>query len=217
MLELEVLGEQIFLSPHRALFIPAYSTLVIADLHWGKSAAFRARGVPLPPGVTNSDLEQLSRAIGDTSAKRVVIIGDLLHAREGRHTRTLDAIARWRSEHAQLDMVLVRGNHDSRAGDPPDELDIECIDGPLIVGPFACQHHPIAHESHYVLAGHLHPHVRLRGRGRQGIRLPCFAFRKGMAILPAFTSFTGGGAYTPIEGDRIFAIADGEIIQAGLR
>ena len=57
-------------------------------------------------------------------------------------------------------------------------------------------------------------HVNLRGRGRQSLRLPCFAFCERGAILPAFTSFTGGGAYTPGEGDRVFAIVENEIIQA---
>lgn len=213
MFDLEVAGEAVQLSANRALFLPRFSTLVVADLHWGKAATFRAKGVPLPPGITASDLERLSVVLDETSAARLVIVGDLLHARAGRHERTLHAIAGWRAAHVNLQMVLVRGNHDAHAGDPPAVLNIECVNGPLIVGPFACQHHPTAHASHYVLAGHLHPHVNLRGRGRQSVRLPCFAFCERGAILPAFTSFTGGGAYTPGEGDRVFAIVDNEIIQ----
>ncbi|MEO7998698.1 MAG: DEAD/DEAH box helicase, partial [Gemmatimonadaceae bacterium] len=114
-------------------------------------------------------------------------------------------------------MTLVRGNHDTHAGDPPSSLNIECLDGPLVIGPFACQHHPTAHESHYVLAGHLHPHVHFRGRGKQSVRLPCFVFCERGAILPAFTSFTGGGAYSAGAGDRIFAIVADEIVEASVR
>ncbi|MEO7360218.1 MAG: ligase-associated DNA damage response endonuclease PdeM [Gemmatimonadaceae bacterium] len=213
MFDLEVAGESLQLSAHRALFMPRLSTLVVADLHWGKAATFRAKGVPLPPGITTSDLERLSAVLDETSAARLVIVGDLLHARAGRHERTLQAISEWRAAHESLEMVLVRGNHDTHAGDPPTALNVECVDGPLIVGPFACQHHPTAHVSHYVLAGHLHPHVNLRGRGRQSLRLPCFAFCERGAILPAFTSFTGGGAYTTGEGDRVFAIVEHEIIE----
>lgn len=213
MFEFEVAGENVGLSAHRALFLPRHDTLVVADLHWGKAATFRAKGVPLPPGVTASDLERLTAAVHESSASRLVIVGDLLHARAGRHERTLRAVADWRSIHPNLEIVLVRGNHDTHAGDPPAALNIECVDGPLIVGPFACQHHPTAHPTHYVLAGHLHPHVTLHGRGRQSLRLPCFAFCERGAILPAFTSFTGGGAYTPGAGDRIFAIVENEIVQ----
>lgn len=217
MFDLNIAGEPLQLSAHRALFVPRLSTIVVADLHWGKAATFRAKGVPLPPGVTSSDLERLSHVLEETGANHVVIIGDLLHARAGRHERTLAAIAAWRAQYPSLRMTLVRGNHDAHAGDPPASLNIECIDGPLLIGPFACQHHPHAHPTHYVLAGHLHPHVHLRGRGRQTVRLPCFAFCAEGAVLPAFTSFTGGGAYTPVAGDRIYAIADGEIIPADLR
>lgn len=214
MYELEVAGEGLLLSPHRALVVPRFSTVVVADLHWGKAATFRAKGIPLPSGVTASDLERLALLLQESGAERLVIVGDLLHARAGRHERTLAVIADWRAQHQQLEIVLVRGNHDAHAGDPPAALAIHCIDGPLLVGPFACQHHPNLHSSHYVLAGHLHPHVSLRGRGRQSVRLPCFAFCERGAVLPAFTSFTGGGAYTPSPDDRVFAICDEEIIPA---
>lgn len=217
MHQLEVAGESVQLYANRALFLPGHSTLVVADLHWGKAATFRAKGVSLPPGVTSSDLERLTSALTETRATRLIVVGDLLHARAGRHERTLNAIASWRAAHSELAITLVRGNHDVHAGDPPASLNIECVDGPLLVGAFACQHHPTSHSSHYVLAGHLHPHVNFRGRGKQGVRLPCFVFCERGAILPAFTSFTGGGAYTPGADDRIYAIVGDEIIQAPFR
>lgn len=217
MHELEVAGERVQLSAHHALHLPRHSTLVVADLHWGKAATFRAKGVPLPPGVTSSDLERLTAAIEESRPAHLVIVGDLLHARAGRHERTLSTIGEWRAQHSDLAITLVRGNHDTHAGDPPASLGIDCVDGPLLVGAFACQHHPTSHSSHYVLAGHLHPHVSFRGRGKQSVRLPCFVFCEKGAILPAFTAFTGGGAYTPGAEDRIFAIVGEEVIPAAVR
>ncbi|MDQ6613050.1 MAG: ligase-associated DNA damage response endonuclease PdeM [Gemmatimonadota bacterium] len=208
----EVAGESVELLSHRALFIPRYSTLVVADLHWGKSATFRARGVPLPAGVTQHDLDRLTEVLRKTAARRLIIVGDLLHAKAGRTAGTFQTIEHWREYHRELEVVLVRGNHDTRAGDPPAEWNILCVDGPLLVGGFALQHHPGQHDTHYVLAGHLHPHATVRGPARQALRLPCFAFGKRGAILPAFTSFTGGGAYEPVVGDRLFVIADGDVI-----
>ena len=210
---LEVAGEPIVLYAHRALFIPAHSTLIVADLHWGKSATFRARGIPIPAGVTQHDLNRLSAVLHETSARQLVVIGDLIHARDGRNERTFRAIAEWRARNA-VEMVLVRGNHDARAGDPPSEWNITCVDGPMLLGPFALQHYPGEHETHYVIAGHLHPHTIIRGPARQALRLACFAFGKRGAVLPAFTAFTGGGAYTPHESDTLYVIADGEVIPA---
>ncbi|MEP6764474.1 MAG: ligase-associated DNA damage response endonuclease PdeM [Gemmatimonadaceae bacterium] len=211
---LDVAGESIELLAERALFISRFSTLVVADLHFGKSAAFRARGVPVPAGVTQSDLERLSAVLNATHAQQLVVIGDLIHARDGRSERTFREISEWRAANSSLHVSLVRGNHDTRAGDPPSDWNFECIDGPLLMGPFALQHHPGAHDTRYVIAGHLHPHITLRGAARQSLRLPCFVLGKRGAILPAFTTFTGGGAYARSDDDEIYVIADGEVLFA---
>ena len=89
-------------------------------------------------------------------------------------------------------MTLVRGNHDSRAGDPPASLRIEVVDEPYLLGPFALRHHPQLHATHFVLAGHVHPVCRLSGRGRDSLRMPCFVAAAGQVVLPAFGEFTGG-------------------------
>ena len=108
-------------------------------------------------------------------------------------------------------LTLIRGNHDKRAGDPPGDLNIEVVTEPLLMGPFALQHEPDAHASHHVLAGHVHPVYRLRGKGRQSLRLPCFLIGNQVSLLPAFGAFTGGYSVTQEEGSRIFVIGDQEV------
>ena len=210
--DITVAGERVTLLPERALFLPAYDTVLVADLHWGKAAAFRAAHVPIPTGTTASDLSRLSRVLHTTGAKQLVVLGDLLHAKAGRQQGTLDTIAEWRSQHAHIRLCLVRGNHDAHAGDPPESLDIECVDAPLMLGPFACTHHPEPNTAGYVLSGHLHPHVALGRRGDSRVKLPCFAFGQQVGILPAFTEFSGKGAYRVASGDQLFAIVESEII-----
>jgi metallophosphoesterase superfamily enzyme len=61
-------------------------------------------------------------------------------------------------------MTLVRGNHDSRAGDPPAQAQIVVVDEPWPIGPFATCHHPQSHPTHFVLAGHDHPVTAAPGR-----------------------------------------------------
>ena len=212
--ECEFAGERILLLPERALFFPAENTLIVADLHWGKAAAFRADYVPVPTGTTASDLTRLSAAVQSTGAERVVILGDLLHARKGRQEGTFNTIANWRKDNKSLDVVLVRGNHDELAGDPPSTLGINCRDAPLHIGPFTCVHDPEDDfvDGAIVMAGHLHPSIALTGRARERVRLPCFVFSDTLAILPAFSSFTGGGMYEYVEGDRLFVIVDEQVL-----
>lgn len=207
-----IADERVVMLPERALWLPDHATLVVADLHWGKAAAFRAAHVPVPMGTTSSDLARLSSALLSTGATQLLVLGDLLHARAGRHDETFRTIAEWRVRHAQVAMTLVRGNHDLHAGDPPAELDIRCTDEPRRIGAFIGVHEPEPHPDGYVLSGHLHPCVTVRGRGRQSARLPAYVFGESIGILPAFSSFTGGGMYERDASDRIFAIAGDEVV-----
>jgi metallophosphoesterase superfamily enzyme len=120
-------------------------------------------------------------------------------------------VARWRREHAALELVLVRGNHDDRAGDPPPYLGMRVVDEPLELDGFALSHHPRPRRGAYVLAGHLHPCVSLGGRGFDHLRLPCFWLGDDVGVLPAFGAFTGMHPIRAGAADRVFAIADGAV------
>lgn len=207
-----VAGEQLVLLPDRAIWIPERHMVIVADLHWGKAAAFRAAFVPVPSGTTASDLARLSRVLHDTAATHLVVLGDLLHARAGRHADTLATIGAWREVHAEVAITLVRGNHDAHAGDPPASLGIVCVDAPFAIGPFIGVHEPAEHADGYVLAGHLHPCVSVFGRGRQHARLAAFVFGARVGVLPAFSSFTGTGMYERSEQDTLFVIAERDVI-----
>lgn len=211
MFEIALAGERAVLLPEHALWLPAFDALLVADLHWGKAAAFRAANVPVPSGTTAADLARLTRVLAATRATRLIVLGDLIHARHGRHADTMATIAAWRAEHTQLAIDLVRGNHDAHAGDPPDDLEIRCVDA-LALGPFACVHEPDERDDGYVLAGHVHPHVSLSARGKQHVRLACFAFGPLRGVLPAFSSFTGGGMYERLHNDAVYAIAGDEVL-----
>ena len=131
------------LLPERALFWPRTGTLVAADLHWGKGATFRAAGIPIPVGGTGDDLARLDAALLRTCARRLVVLGDLFHARAGRiATGTLAELRRWRDLRSELEILLVRGNHDRHAGDPPADLRINCVNAPAFVPPFELRHEP---------------------------------------------------------------------------
>jgi DNA ligase-associated metallophosphoesterase len=150
-----------------------------------------------------------------------VFLGDFLHSRHSHAPRTLAALARWRAQNAGVEMTLVRGNHDDRAGDPPASLRFEVVDEPLRLGAFALCHHPRPVEGAYVLAGHWHPCISVTGRAFERLRLPCFWMgddsgqlpRQAVGILPAFGSFTGMHRIEPRAGDRIFPVA-GEVVRA---
>ena len=211
-LRISLAGISVDLLADRALYLPSARTLIVADVHWGKAAAFRAHGVPVPHGTTRTGLDRLSVLLAKTSAEHLLVLGDLIHARAGMQPGTIETLEQWRSTRRELAITLVRGNHDYRAGDPPASLGIACVDAPLHLGPFALYHHPTDDPSGYVLAGHVHPVVQLRGRGRQKVTLPCFAFGHAGGLLPAFGEFTGGAIIDQRDFARTFVIADDSVM-----
>ena len=204
-------GETLELCAERAAYWPHRRMLLVADPHFGKAASFRALGVRVPRGTTEGALARLDTLMTRLAPERLVFLGDFLHAREGRNDETFRLLAEWRARHGAIAMRLVRGNHDKRAGDPPGEVGIECVDGPVTEPPFALAHHPTRVAGAYVLAGHVHPCAVLIGRGRQRERLPCFWLGHRTGVLPAFGEFTGCAEVTPNEGDTVWVVAGDDV------
>jgi len=212
----DLAGERLVLLAERAAYWQRARTLLVADPHFGKAAAFRAAGVPVPRGTTTASLARLDAALSRTRAARLVFLGDFLHAREGREPETTRVVGDWRRRHASIDMVLVRGNHDKRAGDPGPEIDIRCVDAPVAELPFVFTHKPAVSDDGYVICGHVHPAARLTGPGRESVRLPCFWIRSRTMVLPAFGEFTGVADIDVQGGDGVWVIADGAVLSVAV-
>ena len=211
MLDVEAGGTLLRLLPQRAAYLPHCRTLLVADAHIGKAVSFRRLGVPVPGGTTSETLQRLSEAVAASGAQHIVFLGDLLHSARSRAAATWAAVAQWRGAHADLQLTLVRGNHDSHAGDPPPEWGVHCVDEPFMLGKLALCHHPQAVACAYVLAGHVHPAVVLGGRARERLRLPCFHLGAEVGVLPAFGAFTGMHVMSRAAGERIFVVAGDEV------
>lgn len=213
-LKFEFQGEELTLLPQRAIYWEREKTLLIADVHFGKAATFRALKVAIPAGTTEKDLSTLSNMISETGAQKLIFLGDLVHNYRGLTDRISSLLSAWREYHDELEMTLVRGNHDKKIPQIEQLLRLNIVAEPLIVEPFALKHHPISDKNHYVLCGHTHPAVLLFGKARQKLRLPCFHFAERVGTLPAFGSFTGCAEIEPEEGERVFVIAENKVMEA---
>ena len=200
-------GETVELLAERALFWPGVRTLFVADVHLGKAAAFRAGGVPIPRGATATDLARLDALLERTLAQRLVVLGDFLHAAAGRVPALHAAFTQWRTAHAALSITLVRGNHDTRAGDPPPAWDIDVVPDPHPLAPFVLCHEPATPRTGHALCGHVHPGVRIDSDAHESVRLPCFVLGRQRTLLPAFGRLTGLAIVAPARGETIIAIA----------
>lgn len=209
-MKLHVAGEELVLLPQKAAYWPRAQMLIVADIHFGKAASFRAMGVPVPAGTTSANLLALDELLALLPVQHILFLGDFLHAKAAHAPATLAAMQAWRRHHPQLLLTLVRGNHDAHAGDPPPELDIAMVDEPYQMGPFAFCHHPDVLSAAYVMAGHVHPVYRLRA-GWESLLLPCFLASPQRMVLPSFGAFTGGHAVLAQPGERVF-VSSGEAV-----
>ena len=208
-----LLGQNLILTPGRALFWTEEKLLVIADPHFGKAQVLRERGIPVPDGITNEDLNRLSRLMDHFHPKRLLILGDLIHDRIDHRVRFNRLVDHWRRQHSDVEFLLVTGNHDLRSGDPPAEFRFEHVTGEILIPPFTFKHKPKLDGSVYGFAGHLHPAVTVTGKGPLKETLPCFSFGPRVALMPAFGFFTGFQVIRPTADDRVYVIAGDEIIE----
>ena len=193
----------IVLLPGRAAFLPASATLLVADLHLGKAATFRKAGIPVPEGSAQADLARLARLVAETSARRLVIVGDLFHARSGCTDHVFAEFAAARRQFAGTETILVIGNHDRGLGKVPATLGIDACVPHLSEGPWHFVHEPSAplvgsDHAGFTISGHLHPTVSIRSPAGDRIADRCFVAEAATLVLPAFGSFTGGHRVTPV-------------------
>lgn len=207
-LALALAGEPVRLLAGRALHWPGGDALLIADLHLGKGDAFRRAGLAVPRGGTAADLARLGALLDASGAGRLLVLGDVVHGAVHRDAGWLADWQAWRAARPGLRLQAIAGNHDRHLA--PDALGIEALPARVDEGPFAFVHDEAdaAGATGYVLAGHLHPVVRLPGLGR----LPAFALGPRGGLLPAFSAFTGGVALPPAGPRALYACAPGAVL-----
>lgn len=205
--------QRFWLLPEKAIYWQKQKMLLVSDLHIGKTGHFRKNGIAVPGQVNKSNLNALDGIVNKTSPDHLVILGDLFHSDINKEWQQF---VKWRKKYRQLEVSLVIGNHDilNRQNYQAGRINIF---KKLSLDPFLLTHDvnlfdDPAESDHYLLSGHVHPAVKLTGQGRQSMKLPCFYFGRDYGILPAFGGFTGTHVIKPKEEDKVFVVAESQII-----
>ncbi|MFM1932687.1 MAG: ligase-associated damage response endonuclease PdeM [Bacteroidota bacterium] len=206
-----VAGEQLVLLAEKAIWWERESTLIITDVHVGKAAHFRKNGIALPKRANDDNLWRLSVLLQQWQPKTLIVLGDLVHSRlNAEWTDFVEMMRMFPS----TSLILVQGNHDVLEEESWNELPMHVV-ATHVQEPFLFCHDPseITTGEGYVLSGHIHPSVRLRGGARQKLVLPCFWFGSRVGVLPSFGYFTGHYCITPAAGDEVFVVADSSVLR----
>jgi DNA ligase-associated metallophosphoesterase len=187
MVHFSFAGETFEATADGALFWPAQSALLVADLHLEKASWFARFGQFLPPYDSHATLSALEAEVERTGATRLFCLGDSFHDRFGCDRLESSARDLLTGLTSKLDWTWIVGNHDPGFSDHcggriADEVEI---------GGIILRHEALRGEPRPEISGHFHPKLRVHLRGRLVSRR-CFVTSPTKIIMPAFGSLTGG-------------------------
>jgi uncharacterized protein len=219
----KILDQQFWLTTDRTMFWEGEKALIVSDLHFGKTGHFRKSGIAIPPSVYKEDLQRLVAQIQYFQPKELIIVGDMFHSHANKE---LELFLKWRSNFSDINIRLIRGNHDILNEDWYENAGIHLSRQTLSMKRFHFIHdisdhlnreegfiENISDESSYFFSGHIHPGIRIQGPGKQSLCFPCFYFGKKYAVLPAFSHFTGVAMVYPEAEEQVFAIVNQVLIR----
>lgn len=203
--------QHFWLSAERSVYWEEKRSLIVSDLHFGKTGHFRKSGIAVPQKIYQEDLQRLVNLLHYFKPEQLVVVGDFFHS----HANTeLDWFRKWREDLRDLDITLVRGNHDILNDRWYAESSITVVEKELVMDHFIFTHDRCEEKpGFYTFCGHLHPGIVVHGLGKQSLRFPCFYFSGDHCILPAFSRFTGMALVDPGPGENVFAIVENKLIK----
>ena len=182
-------NEILELTNQRVIFWESQNSLILSDLHIGKSAHFQKSGIPIPSNILTTDLNRLAKLIHHFKANQLIIVGDLFHA---EYNKDLDEFKSWLTQFNNLNIKLIKGNHDRLSDRVYQQFNIQVFNKKYTENLLKFVHDfDNIEEEYFVISGHTHPGVFIKGKGKQRIKLPCYQVTKQQLILPAFSLFTG--------------------------
>ena len=187
MVRFSFCGHELNALPQGALYWPARSALLVADLHLEKASWFARLGQMLPPYDSIATLSDLGALAAATGAREIWCLGDSFHDAQGCDRLPARARALLTTLTARTRWTWIVGNHDPGFADAcGGEIVAEAeVDGVVL------RHEADPQDSRPELSGHFHPKVRVSHRGRLVSRR-CFVASRAKLILPAFGALTGG-------------------------
>lgn len=208
-MKIKIADKEFILDYRRVVYDIQLEEIIVADLHIGKSAHFRKAGISLPGYSLANDIYRFQQILHDYQPKRVLILGDLFHSDRNEEFKEWYELV---SSFLDIKFLLVIGNHDTRFMKYNDLEGMDTL-GELFRERIHYSHAPSESENRINFCGHIHPGVKLRGKGKQAMRLGCFWLSKKQFILPAFSELTGLGIVKPKRTDRVFIATEDKVIE----
>jgi DNA ligase-associated metallophosphoesterase len=207
--EIKIKSEPFYLLPLKALYRPLQRQLILSDIHLGKASHFRKKGIPMPGESHLKDIDRIHYLIDNYHPETILLLGDLFHSEYNNEWLWFKSLLR---SYPDVQFVLVEGNHDIL---PRGTYKIENL---LKIGRLEEQHiifshHPLEHLDKLNICGHIHPGMRVTGKAKQSVTLPCYVLTPTHFILPAFGDLTGLQIVDKEKDGKYFLVTQDTVVE----
>jgi putative SbcD/Mre11-related phosphoesterase len=185
------------LSAGHAIYCRDDDALAIADLHLGYEASLQAEHVTIPRFQMEPMLEKLAGLLARFTPQLLIINGDLKHEFSHNKKQEWDEVETLLDALAEVEVVVVRGNHDNYLQTILARKNIRMVDffsitdGKIV---FQHGHKNFDHGKKFQIFAHEHPVIRFRDEVGAQVTLPCFLYdeKNEFLVMPAFSPLASG-------------------------
>jgi uncharacterized protein len=197
----------------KAIYLSSLNSLLVSDVHLGKSETFQALGVPISNAVNQATLKRLRHLCEQFNPDHIFVLGDLFHSKFALVDEVFECWFEFLNA-INADVKLILGNHDRALVSTLNQLSIECIPNAIQIDTLVLSHEPSPQFGCLNICGHVHPCVNLKTK-LDRLRLPCFYFdgTDQSLILPSFGEFTGGYEVDLKPNSIAYVVAENQVIE----
>ncbi len=167
-------------------------TAIIADLHLGIESMMEDYGVTFPRVQIREVINNMKSIVDNYGITRLIVAGDFKHEFGKNKPYEWEDVELFLKKFSDLDIEVVRGNHDNFLMTILHKYDVEMKDA-INVSEWTVMHGHKNTDADKVIMGHEHPTIKVRESGAI-YRYPCFLHIKerNVVVLPAFSPVAQG-------------------------
>ena len=181
-------NEIFFLDILGVIYWPRLMTIILSDLHLGKSMFWARHGKFLPPYDNLETLSKLKKVLRKFQISKIIFLGDVFHDDSGYESLEPETIQILNEILCNYEIIFIAGNHDLNISIPKIKILKNYTKDSIIFS-----HYPSTNvsEKKAQIFGHFHPKISVKISGRV-ISKKCFVIDKKKILLPSFGNYTGG-------------------------
>jgi len=206
---IKLYNELYIADPWPAAYLKDHDMLIIADLHLGIEGALEEEGLYLPRKVSEATAENVYKMLESLKPYKLIIAGDLKHSfgllNASEWIEIKKFLYRLREDY-DLDVIVIRGNHDNYLGVVLDKFGIPFYERYDIKEYSIIHGHmdiDLEYLNNIIIMGHEHPSITIRDEIGIKYKFKCFLWgefnNKKILILPSLSELATGSTFNEYE------------------